>query len=249
MSDTPTTDFGFEQVPLRDKQRRVAQVFSNVAARYDLMNDLMSFGVHRLWKRYALELLPVRSGDMVLDLAGGTGDFTRALSDRVGTTGQVFLADINAAMVREGRDRLIDSGRVAGITLVQANAEALPFRAASLNAIVMAFGLRNVTDKAQALAECRRVLRPGGMLAVLEFSKPVLPLLGRLYDAYSFNVIPRLGRWFANDEASYRYLVESIRRHPDQAALAALFRAAGLERVDVHNLSGGIVALHRGWRL
>jgi len=244
-----TTDFGYREVPRDEKRQHVGAVFSRVAHRYDLMNDLMSLGVHRLWKCFALELLDVRPGQQVLDLAGGTGDFSLALAKRVGAGGRVLLCDINAAMLAHGRDRLLDAGLCQEVALVQADAERLPLATASLDRIVMAFGLRNVTDKAAALAECRRVLRPGGMLAVLEFSRPTTAGLRGVYDAWSFGIIPRLGRWVAGDEPSYRYLVESIRRHPDQDTLAGMFRQAGLERVDVHNLSGGIVALHRGWAL
>ncbi|HAZ60662.1 MAG TPA: bifunctional demethylmenaquinone methyltransferase/2-methoxy-6-polyprenyl-1,4-benzoquinol methylase [Gammaproteobacteria bacterium] len=244
-----TTDFGYREVPRGEKKRHVGAVFSSVAGRYDLMNDLMSLGIHRLWKCFALELLDVRPGQSVLDLAGGTGDFSLALARRVGPNGRVLLADINAEMLARGRDRLLDAGLGAEVAVVRADAERLPLASGSLDRIVMAFGLRNVTDKSAVLAECRRVLRPGGLLAVLEFSRPTTAALGTLYDAWSFGAIPRIGRWVTGDEASYRYLVESIRRHPDQETLAGLFRAAGLERVDVHNLSGGIVALHRGWSL
>ena len=244
-----TTDFGYREVPRGEKKQHVGAVFSSVAPRYDLMNDLMSLGIHRLWKCFCLELLDVRPGQQVLDLAGGTGDFSLALAARVGPGGRVLLCDINAAMLAQGRDRLLDAGLCSEVAIVRADAERLPFVTASLDRVVMAFGLRNVTDKAAALAECRRVLRPGGLLAVLEFSRPVIAPLRTLYDAWSFAVIPRLGRLITGDEASYRYLVESIRRHPDQDVLAGMFREAGLERVDVHNLSGGIVALHRGWAL
>jgi demethylmenaquinone methyltransferase/2-methoxy-6-polyprenyl-1,4-benzoquinol methylase len=244
-----TADFGFREVPRGDKKGHVGAVFSSVAGRYDLMNDLMSLGIHRLWKCFALELLDVHPGQQVLDLAGGTGDFSLALATRVGPRGRVLLADINAAMLARGRDRLLDAGLSSEVAIVRADAERLPVASGSLDRIVMAFGLRNVTDKAAVLAECRRVLRPGGMLAVLEFSRPTTAALRRVYDAWSFGLIPRLGRWITGDEASYRYLVESIRRHPDQDALAGMLEEAGLERVDVHNLSGGIVAVHRGWSL
>lgn len=244
-----TTDFGFQEIPREHKRHAVAEVFERVANRYDLMNDVMSLGWHRAWKCFALELLPIRAGSHVLDLAGGTGDFSLKLHERVGASGQVYLSDINRAMLDAGRDRLLNAGIARGVSVVQADAEQLPFRSSSLDAIIMAFGLRNVTDKPRALSECLRVLKAGGVLQVLEFSKPVTPLLGRIYDLYSFQVIPKLGRWVAGDEASYRYLVESIRRHPDQDTLADMFRTAGFERVSVHNLSGGIVALHRGYRL
>jgi demethylmenaquinone methyltransferase/2-methoxy-6-polyprenyl-1,4-benzoquinol methylase len=243
------TDFGYEDVPPAEKTRRVTAVFESVATRYDLMNDLMSLGVHRLWKRRALQRLNVRPGQRVLDLAGGTGDLTRRLSRMAGSGGHVILADINEAMLEVGRDRLLDAGVFANVGYVRANAEALPFAARSQDRVIIGFGLRNVTDKAAALREMHRVLRPGGALIILEFSHLVMPLLQRLYDLYSFNVIPRLGHWIARDAASYQYLVESIRRHPDQAALAAMMTQAGFELVDVLNLSGGVVALHRGYRL
>lgn len=249
MSTEQQTDFGFEQVPREDKTRRVREVFRSVAPRYDLMNDLMSLGAHRLWKRFAVSLLRVRPGDAVLDLAGGTGDLARRLRPLVGGRGRVVLADINAAMLEVGRDRLLDAGHAEGVEYVQANAERLPFPDRSFEAVIIAFGLRNVTDKDAALTEMHRVLKPGGMALVLEFSHVVLPLLARLYDLYSFNVIPRIGQWVLHDADSYRYLVESIRRHPDQATLAAMMERAGFERVDVHNLSAGVVAVHRGWRL
>jgi demethylmenaquinone methyltransferase / 2-methoxy-6-polyprenyl-1,4-benzoquinol methylase len=243
-----STDFGYREVPRSEKKRHVGAVFSSVADRYDLMNDLMSMGIHRLWKRFARALLDLHSGQRVLDLAGGTGDFSLQIAPVVGAEGRVFLCDINSGMLARGRDRLLDAG-LCDVSVVRADAEHLPFASGSLDRIVMAFGLRNVTDKATALAECRRVLRPGGMLAVLEFSRPTTSVLRTAYDAWSFGVIPRLGRWVAGDEASYRYLVESIRRHPDQDTLAGMFTHAGFDRVDVHNLTGGIVALHRGWAL
>jgi demethylmenaquinone methyltransferase / 2-methoxy-6-polyprenyl-1,4-benzoquinol methylase len=242
------THFGYEQVPAGEKQSRVAGVFSSVARRYDLMNDLMSMGVHRLWKRFAVDLAGVRPGEHVLDVAGGTGDLTRAFQRAAGPRGQVILSDINAAMLGEGRRRLVDAG-VTGVPLVQANAECLPFADASFDCITIGFGLRNVTDKDAALRSMRRCLKPGGRLLVLEFSKPVLEPLSRAYDQYSFKVLPLLGRMVANDEASYRYLAESIRMHPDQATLKGMMESAGLERVQVYNLTGGIVAVHRGFRL
>lgn len=245
----PSTDFGFEQVTPEEKTRRVLGVFASVASRYDLMNDLMSLGVHRLWKRFAIARLDARPGQRVLDLAGGTGDLTGRLAYKVGDEGQVVLTDINGTMLQVGRDRLIDRGIAGNVRCVQANAEALPFPDRAFDRIVIAFGLRNVTDKPRALGEMYRCLAPGGALVVLEFSHLVMPLLQKLYDAYSFNVIPRLGQWVARDAASYRYLVESIRRFPDQAALKAMMEARGFERVDFNNLSGGVVAVHRGHRL
>jgi demethylmenaquinone methyltransferase/2-methoxy-6-polyprenyl-1,4-benzoquinol methylase len=242
------THFGYEQVPLGEKSKRVGEVFSSVARRYDLMNDLMSFGVHRLWKRFAVELAGVRPGERVLDLAGGTGDLAREFSRQAGPQGLVVLSDINADMLAQGRERLADRG-VAGVPLVQANAEKLPFADASFDCITIAFGLRNVTDKAAALASMRRALRPGGRLLVLEFSKPLNQGLGRLYDEYSFHLLPLMGRIVAGDAGSYRYLAESIRMHPDQATLKAMLETAGLGRVQVYNLTGGIVAVHRGYRL
>jgi len=243
------THFGFEQVPLAEKGARVRGVFDSVAGRYDLMNDLMSLGIHRLWKRLAIELAGVRPGQRVLDLAAGTGDLTRQLAARVGAEGAVVSADINAAMLGIGRDRLLDRGVGGNVAYVQANAECLPFAAGGFDLVTIGFGLRNVTDKARALASIYRVLRPGGRLLVLEFSRPTLPLLARLYDQYSFKVLPLVGRLVAKDEQSYRYLAESIRMHPAQEALKALMEEAGFARCDFLNLSAGIVALHRGYKL
>jgi len=242
-----TADFGFEEVPLKEKARRVRGVFDSVADRYDLMNDLMSGGAHRLWKHFTLSLTGLKSGDHALDIAGGTGDIAAGLARQVGRSGLVVLADINARMLEHGRDRLIDRALPA-LSYVQADAERLPFADASFNCVTIGFGLRNVTDKAAALASMRRVLKPGGQLLVLEFSTPVVPVLSRLYDAYSFNVLPWLGRVVAGDADSYRYLAESIRRHPNQEALLDMMRAAGLEACRYHNLMGGVVAVHRGYR-
>lgn len=242
------THFGFEQVAVGDKQRRVAEVFSSVASRYDIMNDLMSFGIHRVWKRFAIDLAGVRAGERVLDVAGGTGDLTREFARLVGPKGQVVLSDINAAMLGEGRRRLADRG-VVGLPLVQANAEKLPFADASFDCVTIGFGLRNVTDKDAALRSMRRVLKPGGRLLVLEFSKPLNAGLAKAYDQYSFKLLPFMGRVVANDEASYRYLAESIRMHPDQQTLKQMMENAGFERCQVYNLTGGIVAVHRGFRL
>jgi demethylmenaquinone methyltransferase / 2-methoxy-6-polyprenyl-1,4-benzoquinol methylase len=250
MSENPrdSTDFGFESVPRQDKARRVRGVFDSVADRYDLMNDLMSGGAHRLWKRFALSLTGLRAGARALDIAGGTGDLAAGLARQVGRTGLVVLADINGRMLQHGRDRLIDRALTSPLVYVQANAEKLPFAAGSFDCVTIGFGLRNVTDKAAALASMQCVLKPGGQLLVLEFSTPVVPLLSRLYDAYSFNVLPWLGRFVAGDAASYRYLAESIRRHPDQESLLEMMQAAGLEGCRYHNLMGGVVALHRGYR-
>jgi demethylmenaquinone methyltransferase/2-methoxy-6-polyprenyl-1,4-benzoquinol methylase len=241
-----TTDFGFETVPEGDKARRVAAVFDAVAARYDLMNDLMSGGLHRFWKRFAVERSGVRPGQRVLDVAGGTGDLANLFAQRVGASGQVVLTDINANMLSRGRDRLVDAGRV--VPAVRCDAEKLPFIGGHFDCACIGFGLRNVTRKADALSEMTRVLRPGGCLLVLEFSHVWAPLKP-LFDAYTLSVLPRLGGLVAGEEASYRYLAESIRVHPSQEQLKAMMEAAGLERVDYWNLSAGVVALHRGYRL
>ena len=240
-----TTDFGFEPVPEQDKARKVAGVFESVAARYDLMNDLMSAGLHRLWKRFTVGVSGVRAGGRVLDVAGGTADLALLFAQRVGTAGQIVLSDINAAMLARGRDRLLDAGITA--PAVQCDAERLPFPADYFDCVSVAFGLRNMTRKERALAEMQRVLRAGGRLLVLEFShvwKPLKPL----YDAYSFGVLPLLGKLVVNDAASYRYLAESIRMHPEQEELKGMLEQAGFERVDFFNLSAGVVALHRGYK-
>ena len=238
-----TTHFGYEQVSPDEKTRRVRGVFDSVVQKYDLMNDLMSAGMHRFWKRFTVEVAGVRAGSRVLDLAGGTGDLVRLFATRVGQTGVVVHTDINGAMLAAGRDRLIDEGIV--MPTVQCNAEALPFRARTFDCVSIGFGLRNVTHKERALAEMARVLVPGGVAVVLEFSRIAAPL-SRAYDWYSFSVLPRLGRWVADDAASYRYLAESIRVHPDQKALAALMERSGFDRVDYYNLAAGAVALHVG---
>ncbi|MBS0367313.1 MAG: class I SAM-dependent methyltransferase [Proteobacteria bacterium] len=247
MNDPRSTDFGFEQVPRADKARRVRGVFDSVAGNYDLMNDLMSAGTHRLWKRFLLSLSNLRAGQRVLDVAGGTGDLAAGLARQVGAEGLVVLTDINAAMLGRGRDRLIDEGLVGNLSCVQANAEQLPFPDSFFDCVTIGFGLRNVTDKPRALAEMRRTLRPGGQLLVLEFSTPH-PGIKPLYDVYSFRILPLLGQLVAGDAASYRYLAESIRMHPDQETLLSMLRAAGLTACRYHNLSGGIVAVHRGYR-
>jgi demethylmenaquinone methyltransferase/2-methoxy-6-polyprenyl-1,4-benzoquinol methylase len=242
-----TIDFGYERVALPDKVGRVRAVFDSVADRYDVMNDLMSFGIHRLWKRFVLSQTGLRPGGRALDVAGGTGDLTIGMSRQVGPAGRVVLSDINAAMLANGRSHLLDSGVAGNVDFVLANAEALPFKDASFDCVTIGFGLRNVTDKAAALRSMRRVLRPGGQLLVLEFSKPQAPGLAPIYDAYSFGVLPLLGKWVANDADSYRYLAESIRMFPDQPTLESMMRDAGFEGVRHHNLTGGIVAVHRGW--
>ncbi len=244
-----TTHFGFRDVPVAEKRRLVGQVFTSVARRYDLMNDLMSFGIHRLWKRHFVATSGIRKGDRVLDLAGGTGDIAALLKPVVGKEGEIVVGDINAAMLDVGRDRLTDRGIVAGIEWAQVDAEHLPFADASFDAVTMAFGLRNVTDKDQALADICRVLKPGGRALVLEFSKVRNPLFNRLYDFHSFQVLPRLGRLFAHDADSYQYLAESIRKHPDQQTLKGMMERAGFGHVEVRNLSDGIVAIHRGYKL
>ena len=247
MSDK-TTHFGFRNIPTSDKVQHVRAVFDSVAENYDLMNDMMSFGIHRLWKRFAVNMSGIKPGQQVLDLAGGTGDMTRLLSPRAGKEGHIVLSDINAAMLGNGRRALLDSGISANVTFAQANAEQLPFPDKSFDLVTMAFGLRNVTDKQRALESIYRVLRPGGRLLVLEFSKPA-DLLKPAYDFYSFSILPRLGKLIAKDANSYRYLAESIRMHPDQQTLQTMMMEAGMERCDYHNLSGGIVAIHRGYRL
>jgi demethylmenaquinone methyltransferase/2-methoxy-6-polyprenyl-1,4-benzoquinol methylase len=238
------THFGFEQVTPEEKTRRVRGVFDSVASRYDLMNDLMSWGMHRAWKRFAVAASGVRAGARVLDVAGGTADLARLFAARVGPTGNVVLTDINGAMLAAGRDRMLNEGRL--MPAVQCNAEALPFPAASFDCVTIAFGLRNVTRKEAALAEMRRVLRPGGVALILEFSRVWAPLKPA-YDWYSFNVLPRLGQAVAHDADSYRYLAESIRVHPDQQELGTMMESAGFERVEWFNLSAGVVALHRGY--
>lgn len=237
------TNFGFEQVAPEEKARRVRGVFESVAGKYDLMNDLMSAGMHRAWKRFTVETSGVREGARVLDVAGGTADLTRLFADRVGSKGRVVLTDINNAMLAAGRDRLFNEGLV--IPTVQCDAEKLPFPSRYFDCVCIGFGLRNVTRKEAALAEMRRVLRPGGVALILEFSRVWAPLQPA-YDWYSFNVLPRLGKAVAGDEASYRYLAESIRMHPDQPALKAMMEQAGFDSVDWFNLAAGVVALHRG---
>ena len=240
------TDFGYERVKTAEKAGRVREVFDSVAAQYDLMNDLMSGGLHRLWKRFTIELSAVRSGQTVLDIAGGTGDLAAKFSKLVGADGKVILADINAAMLSVGRDRLIDKGALSNIDVVQADAQFLPFEDNSIDCVTIAFGRRNVTDKATALGSMHRVLKPGGRGLVLEFSKPTLPLLSKVYDAYSFSALPAMGKLITDDADSYRYLAESIRKHPDQESLLEMVEDAGFVDCRYHNMTGGIVAVHRG---
>ena len=244
----PTTHFGFQSVALNEKEHKVGEVFHSVAHQYDLMNDLMSLGIHRLWKRFAVELSQVRPGQCVLDLAGGSGDLTKLLVKKVGDTGHVVLADLNASMIAVGRDRLLDDGLLNAITYVQANAESLPFATNSFHCITMAFGLRNVTTQSRALESMYRVCKPGGKVLILEFSTPVLFGLKPIYDWYSFNILPKLGELIANDAKSYQYLAESIRMHPTQEVLKTMIEDAGFEDCQYHNLSGGIVALHIAYK-
>jgi demethylmenaquinone methyltransferase/2-methoxy-6-polyprenyl-1,4-benzoquinol methylase len=242
-------DFGFEKVAWGDKAQRVRSVFASVAGKYDVMNDLMSFGAHRLWKHFTLSLTGLRPGQSALDVAGGTGDLAAGMLRQVGKSGRVVLSDVNRAMLDIGRDRLLDRGWVGNVECIVADAERLPFDDNSFDCVTIGFGLRNVTDKAAALQSMHRVLRPGGQLLVLEFSTPVVPVLKTIYDAYSFKVLPRLGHLVANDTASYRYLAESIRMHPDQETLLGMLRAAGFAETRYHNLTGGIVAVHRGYKI
>jgi len=243
MSDK--THFGFEQVATDEKTARVRGVFESVAGKYDLMNDLMSAGLHRVWKRFAVNATGVRDGMRVLDLAGGTGDLARLFAERVGPNGEVVLTDINGAMLSLGRDRMVNEGRL--VPAVQCDAEQLPFPSGHFDCVSIAFGLRNVTRKENALAEMHRVLKPGGVAAVLEFSRVWGPL-APVYDWYSFNVLPRIGKLVAGDDASYRYLAESIRMHPDQETLRSMMEQAGFDRVQLHNLTAGIVAVHLGYK-
>ncbi len=245
MSD-PKTHFGYQEVPEAEKSRRVGDVFRSVAPSYDVMNDLMSLGLHRWWKRFALEMSGVRPGSRVLDVASGSGDLAAAFARRVAPGGQVWMTDINRAMLEVGRDKLIDQGLSAPLALC--DAEKLPFASGEFDCVSVAFGLRNMTHKDRALAEMTRVARPGGRVIVLEFSRPWKPL-ARAYDAYSFTVLPALGKYVARDEAAYRYLAESIRMHPDQETLKSMMSAAGLDRVEYFNLAAGVVALHRGYKL
>ena len=248
MSNDNTTHFGFSQVPLEDKVNKVRGVFDSVASQYDVMNDLMSLGIHRIWKRVAVQLSNVREGEKVLDLAGGTGDLTTLFSKRVGKSGNIILADINAAMLTRGRDRLIDKGIVGNIDFAQVNAECLPFADNSFDCVCIAFGLRNVTDKDAALRSMYRVLKPGGRVIILEFSHPIDKITEKVYDFYSFNILPKIGEIIAKDASSYQYLAESIRMHPKQDELKAMMETAGLDKCEYFNMSQGIVAVHRGYK-
>jgi len=243
-----STHFGYENVDVAEKAGRVRGVFDSVAPKYDLMNDLMSAGLHRLWKRFALSRTGLRQGDAALDVAGGTGDLSAGMSEQVGPSGIVCLTDINASMLEHGRRRLLNRGIVGNLHTVQANAEQLPFTQRGFNCVTCGFGLRNVTDKQRALESMRSVIKPGGRVLILEFSKPVLGFVEPIYEAYSFKILPALGEMVANDAASYRYLAESIRMHPDQETLVDMMTSAGLEDAQYYNLSGGIVALHIGYR-
>jgi len=247
--DEKNTHFGYEKVAIKEKAAKVAQVFHSVAGKYDLMNDLMSFGIHRLWKRFTIDKSGVRKGDHVLDLAGGTGDLAEKFSTLVGDSGSVILSDINASMLAVGRDRFIDRGIINKIEFVQANAEHLPFADDSFDCVSIAFGLRNVTDKELALQEMFHVTKPGGRALILEFSKPKSDWLNKAYDAYSFNILPKIGKYIANDSGSYQYLAESIRMHPDQETLKIMMQVAGFAEVEYHNLTDGIVALHIGYKV
>ncbi|WP_077411545.1 bifunctional demethylmenaquinone methyltransferase/2-methoxy-6-polyprenyl-1,4-benzoquinol methylase UbiE [Marinicella sediminis] len=244
-----TTHFGFKEVPAADKEKLVGKVFTSVAGKYDLMNDLMSGGVHRLWKRHFVAASGIREGQRVLDLAGGTGDIAQLLMPRLGESGHVIIGDINQAMLEVGQDRMIDAGFFGRFEIQQMNAEALPLEDNSIDAVTMAFGLRNVTDKQQALNEMYRVLKPGGKALVLEFSQVNNSLLKQLYQFYSFKILPEIGHWVTNDRDSYQYLVESIEQHPNQETLQQMFEQAGLEMCGYENLSAGIVAIHTGYKL
>ncbi|MBL4647458.1 MAG: bifunctional demethylmenaquinone methyltransferase/2-methoxy-6-polyprenyl-1,4-benzoquinol methylase UbiE [Gammaproteobacteria bacterium] len=247
--DKPTiTHFGYQKVAIAEKANKVAQVFQTVANKYDLMNDVMSLGIHRLWKSLTVHLSNVRPGDRVLDLAGGTGDLTARFAKRVGASGEVTLADISENMLAAGRKKLINQGIIGNVNYQLADAQALPFSDDYFDCIVIGFGLRNVTDQNAALRSMLRVLKPGGKAMILEFSKPTAPWLQKIYDTYSFKLIPKLGKWLANDEASYQYLVESIRMHPSQQTLKNMMEQAGFDHCQYHNLSGGIVALHTGYK-
>ncbi|MCK5356671.1 MAG: bifunctional demethylmenaquinone methyltransferase/2-methoxy-6-polyprenyl-1,4-benzoquinol methylase UbiE [Methyloprofundus sp.] len=248
MTTDNTTHFGFKQVDEKEKVNLVRGVFDSVASQYDVMNDLMSLGIHRIWKRVAVQLSNVREGEQVLDLAGGTGDLTTLFSKRVGKSGNIVLADINSEMLRTGRDRLIDRGLVNGVTYAQVNAECLPFEDNTFDCVCIAFGLRNVTDKDAALRSMYRVLKPGGRVIVLEFSHPIDKVTEKVYDFYSFKLLPKIGKIIAKDEESYRYLAESIRMHPKQDKLKEMMQEAGLDRCEYFNMSQGIVAVHRGYK-
>lgn len=245
---TNNTHFGFQEVPVEEKKERVAEVFHSVSQNYDLMNDLMSLGIHRLWKRYTIDLLGLRPGEKVLDLASGTADLAMKMSRCVGEKGEVMVTDINPSMLEIARRRMVDAGIINNAHYLIVNAEQIPFADSSFDCVTIGFGLRNVTHIDKALREMCRVVRPGGRVVVLEFSKPRTEALQKVYDLYSFNILPFLGKYVAKDEDSYRYLAESIRMHPDQEKLKSMMLTAGFDKVNVHNLSGGIVALHRGYK-
>ncbi len=244
-----TTHFGFKRVATEEKAKLVRGVFDSVAENYDIMNDLMSMGIHRIWKRIAIQLSNVRKGEHVLDLAGGTGDLTALFEQRVGEEGSVILADINSEMLRTGRNRMIDRGLAGNVQYAQVNAECLPFADNSFDCVCIGFGLRNVTDKDAALRSMYRILKPGGRAIILEFSHPIDPVTEKVYDFYSFNLLPKIGKWVAKDEDSYRYLAESIRMHPKQGELKAMMETAGFERCEYFNMTQGIVAVHRGYKI
>jgi len=246
--EKPKTHFGYREVPVEEKVNLVGEVFRSVADKYDVMNDVMSLGLHRLWKKFALNEAGLRPGQTVLDVASGTGDLAKACAKLVGNTGKIIMTDINDAMLEIGRDHLADAGIIGNIECIQADAEQLPFANNTFDCITIAFGLRNVTDKSAALKSMQRTLKPGGKLLILEFSQPTIPLLSKVYDFYSFQVIPKMGEWIANDRESYQYLVESIRMHPNQESLKKMLIESGFEDVKYMNLSGGIVALHVGYK-
>lgn len=248
MSQQKTTHFGYKTIDHDEKVKRVGDVFSSVADSYDIMNDLMSMGVHRLWKRFTINTANIRPHHHILDIASGTGDLALKFAEKLNENGKLIMSDINPDMLAVGRKRMIDAGHFDQVEFVVANAENLPIEANSMDLITIAFGLRNVTDKDAALRSMYQTLKPGGKLMILEFSKPVLPVLNKLYDLYSFNVIPKLGEWIANDSDSYQYLVESIRMHPDQETLASMMEQAGFEQTQFYNLTGGVVALHIGYK-
>ena len=249
MTEQSITDFGFEKVPVKEKASRVADVFTSVASEYDLMNDVMSFGVHRLWKRKAVDFCAIRRNYHVLDLAGGTGDIASLIHERLGDDGRVTLCDINTDMLKQARDRFINKGKIKRVDYVQASAETLPFEDNSFDCITLAFGLRNMTDKDAALRSMYQKLKYGSQLVILEFSKVVIPVLSKIYNEYSLKLIPRFGKVIANDVSSYQYLVESIRMHPNQEVLATMMKQAGFEKVQYYNLTGGVVAIHRGYKI
>lgn len=245
---TNTTNFGYREVPENEKVNLVKEVFRSVAPKYDLMNDVMSFGMHRLWKRFTIQQAALRPGQVLLDVASGTGDLAKAFAKIVGPTGKVIMTDINDAMLQVGRERLEDAGIMGNVECVIADAENLPFPDNHVDCITISFGLRNVTNKLNALKSMYRVLKPGGKLLILEFSHPENPIVSKLYDVYSFNIIPKMGEFITNDKESYQYLVESIRMHPNQETLKSMMQEASFEDVDYHNLNGGIVALHKGFK-